>query len=283
MAADTPESAHARLTATFLTGATLPAEHRLRQLRLLHKFVHMHEGALCAALETDMGRPHGETIVASLVPLYTDINHMLHSLRRLMRPRILSRRMVAKVVSEAHAKGAVLVMAPFNFPVMCALRPVVAALAAGNCVALKLSEHAPATAQVLARLCGVLDRASFAIVQGEADVAQRLTELPWDHILFTGSPGVGKLIMRAAAKHLTPVTLELGGKNPAVVAADADVHAAAVAIAQGRFLNSGQICLAPVRTFLWCFWRVCVSERERVGRPGRYEELTMLSAMTACV
>lgn len=143
-------------------------------------------------------------------------------------------------------KGIVLVMAPSNFPIMLALNWVVAAVAAGNCVVLKPSEFTPASEMFLKGITDVLDNRIFDVIVGDVSVAKELLAFPWKHIIFTGSSATAKHVMRAAAEHLTPVTLELGGKNPVVVAKDAVLATAANSIVQTRFLNAGQICLAPV-------------------------------------
>jgi aldehyde dehydrogenase (NAD+) len=143
-------------------------------------------------------------------------------------------------------KGVVLIMAPWNYPLNLTLGPLVGALAAGNCAILKPSEHAPKTAALLADLIERLyDEREVTVVQGGPDVAQALTATPFDHIYFTGSPTVGRTVMKAAAEHLASVTLELGGKSPALVDATADLSHAAGRIAWCKFTNAGQTCIAP--------------------------------------
>jgi aldehyde dehydrogenase (NAD+) len=143
-------------------------------------------------------------------------------------------------------KGVVLIMAPWNYPVNLTLGPLVGAIAAGNCAVLKPSEHAPHTAAALQALVGDLfDDREITVLTGGPDVAEELTTQPFDHIYFTGSPAIGRKVMRAAAEHLTSVTLELGGKSPAVVDATADLDRAAGRIAWSKFTNAGQTCIAP--------------------------------------
>lgn len=245
--ADTAATAHNRLCSTFLSGKTRTLTYRQSQLRALQIFVTAHEAEIRAALHTDMRRPEHEVYLYTLLPVHVELRYLLRSLARLMRPTVLSRRLAAPLKSVPTPKGAVLIYAPSNFPIMLALRPLAAAIAAGNCVLLKPSEHAPACEALLLRLQHVLDPDSFAVLTGPVLVAKQLAALPWAHILFTGSPVVGRHVMAAAARHLTPVTLELGGKNPAVVAADADLYTAAASIARSRFANAGQLCLATVR------------------------------------
>jgi len=150
--------------------------------------------------------------------------------------------------SEIHyePKGVVLIMSPWNYPVNLTLGPLIGAIAAGNCAVLKPSEHTPHTAEALRDLVSDLyDEREITVITGGPDVAQSLTAQPFDHIYFTGSPTVGRLVMKAAAEHLTSVTLELGGKSPAIVDATADLDRAAGRIAWSKFTNAGQTCIAP--------------------------------------
>jgi aldehyde dehydrogenase (NAD+) len=143
-------------------------------------------------------------------------------------------------------KGVVLILSPWNYPVNLTLGPLVAAIAAGNCAVLKPSEHTPHAAAVIADLVeSLFDEREVRVVTGGPDVAEALTHQPFDHIYFTGSPGVGRHVMRAAAEHLTSVTLELGGKSPAIVDRTADLDRAAERIAWSKFTNAGQTCIAP--------------------------------------
>lgn len=245
---ESPESAYERLGATFRTGKTQALSYRLSQLHALEAFVRTNEGEAEQALSSDMGRPRHETFLGTLVPVYIEMDHFQKSLWRLMRPRVLSRQMNGTLREIATPKGVVVIYAPSNFPIMLAIRPLAAAIAAGNCVLLKASEHAPACERFLMRLRDVLDKDSFAVVTGDAKIAQRISSLAWDHVMFTGSAAVGKLVMKAAAEHLTPITLELGGKSPAVVTASADIPTTARSIAQSRFINAGQVCLSTVRS-----------------------------------
>jgi aldehyde dehydrogenase (NAD+) len=144
------------------------------------------------------------------------------------------------------AKGLVLIISPWNFPFLLTLRPLASAIAAGNTVIIKTSEHAPHSAACMEQLVqDVFDPDEVRLIQGDATVAQRLLKLPFNHIFFTGSTAVGKIVMEAASQHLSSVTLELGGKSPVIIVKDADVTKAAADIAWGRTLNSGQACVAP--------------------------------------
>ena len=139
-----------------------------------------------------------------------------------------------------------LILAPWNYPFNLAAVPLIGAIAAGNCVILKPSEKTPATARFIAELVReVFDECEVAVVEGDAELAQALLELPFDHIFFTGSTRVGRQVMAAAARHLASVTLELGGKSPVIIDRSADLEAASQAISWGRLLNAGQTCVAP--------------------------------------
>ncbi|MGN6788280.1 MAG: coniferyl aldehyde dehydrogenase [Rhodanobacteraceae bacterium] len=194
-------------------------------------------------------RPHAETLLADGLPVLNEIDHVRKALRRWMRPRRVAADATffpARCEIVTKPLGVVGVIAPWNYPVNLALVPLVDALAAGNHVMLKPSEHAPRTAALLADMLGdVFPRERVTVVQGGADVAAAFSALPFDHLLFTGSTAVGARVLVAAAPNLTPVTLELGGKSPAIVA-PGRVNARNVdRIAAGKFLNAGQTCIAP--------------------------------------
>lgn len=202
------------------------------------------------AVGDDFGyRPRAETLLAEGVPVLREIDHLRRHLRRWMRPRRVA---VDPVFLPARCEiipkplGVVGVVSPWNYPVNLALVPLVDALAAGNHVMLKPSEHTPRTAALLAELLGgVFPPERVAVVRGDAVVAAAFAALPFDHLLFTGSTAVGAKVLAAAAPNLTPVTLELGGKSPAIMA-PGSVNARNIArIAAGKFLNAGQTCIAP--------------------------------------
>ena len=194
-------------------------------------------------------RSPDETLFAELMPSLHSIDFTLKHLKRWMKP---SPRRVGAAFQPASAKviyqplGVVGVIVPWNYPVFLAIGPLIGALAAGNRVMLKLSEFTPATGRLLKDLLGrIFPEDQVAVVLGEADVGVAFSGLAFDHLLFTGSTHVGKLVMRAAAENLTPVTLELGGKSPAIVSADVPLKDAAQRIAWGKTLNAGQTCIAP--------------------------------------
>ena len=212
------------------------------------------EADLVAALQSDLGRPEAETILIDYLPVLQEIRHTRRHLRRWMKPRrvaptLASFGATARIVPQP--RGVCLIIAPWNLPFALALGPVVSALAAGNSVILKPSELTPATSALLARMIARTFPANLVtVIQGDKDVAQRLLDLPFDHIVFTGSPAVGKIVMAAAAKHLTSVTLELGGKSSVIVGPEADIDRAADWISFGKFVNAGQVCIAPDHLFV---------------------------------
>lgn len=243
---ETVSAAHARLHKTFQSGKTLPLSWRRSQLQALGRFVNTHESDILSALYNDLHRPPNESLSFSLLQLRADIHHLMNNLTRLTKPKPMGRHFLAPGYQVPSPKGAVAILAPSNFPIFLACRPLAAAFAAGNTALLKLSEFAPASEKFLLKLRDVLDADAFAVFTGEAQVSKEIVSLPWDHLFFTGSPNVGKVIMAAAAKHLTPVTLELGGKNPAFILGDADLKSAARSIVRSRYYNSGQVCIATV-------------------------------------
>ena len=231
----------------FATGATRSAEFRLTQLKNLRQAVVRYQEEIVEAARVDLGRPAFEGYFE--VGVISELDHAIKHLRAWMRPRKvslpLSQRPGAAWV-QPEPLGVMLVIGPWNYPFQMIISPLVGAISAGNCAILKPSEHAPATAKVLAKLVAeTFDPAHVALVEGGVETAQALLAERFDHILFTGGERVGKLVMQAAAQHLTPVTLELGGKSPCIVAPDADLAVTARRIVWGKFLNVGQTCIAP--------------------------------------
>lgn len=219
-------------------------------LRRLRASLRSHAGACAAAASADFGvRAADETMLVDLLPSLLHIDHLLRHLRRWMRP---SRRSPELLFSTNRAavqyqpKGVVGIVVPWNFPFYLALGPLATALAAGNRCLIKTSEYAPASSRALrALLADALEEDRVCVVEGDAECAKRFCALPFDHLVFTGSAAVGRQVMRAAADNLTPVTLELGGKSPALVSRSADLSRAARRIVHGKTVNAGQICVAP--------------------------------------
>jgi len=236
------------------------------------------ESAICDALAADLGRAPAESLLVEVTPLLQDIAEARRHLPRWMRPRrvrggLVGLGTVARLVPEP--RGRALIIAPWNYPVSLALGPLVSALAAGCSAIIKPSELAPATSALIARLvadCFPPDL--VAVVEGDKDVATRLLALPFDHIFFTGSPAVGRVVMAAAARHLTSVTLELGGKSPCIIGPGADLASAARWVAFGKFANAGQTCIAPDHLFVHDsvaapFKAVLLAEIARIYPGGR--------------
>ena len=238
-----------RLRAFFQSGATRRLEFRREQLQKLATGLERHESALFAALQADLGKSPFQAYATELGLVQSEIRHTLRNLRRWVTP---SRRPTPWLLWPAggwvqpEPLGVALIVGPWNYPSQLLLTPFASAIAAGNCVVLKPSELAPRTAEAITALVRENFAADFiSVANGGPDVAEALLGERFDKIFFTGSTRVGRVVMAAAAKHLTPVTLELGGKCPVIVCADAPVELAARRIAWGKFMNSGQTCVAP--------------------------------------
>jgi coniferyl-aldehyde dehydrogenase len=226
------------------------AGQRLQWLKTLRTLLSDERQALVDAINSDFShRSADETLLAELMPSLLSIQYASKHLKKWMKP---SRRHVGMAFQPASAKviyqplGVVGVIVPWNYPLFLAIGPLVGALSAGNRVMLKLSESTPTTGQLLKRLFAqVFPEDLVTVVLGEAEVGMAFSKLPFDHLLFTGASSIGKHVMRAAAENLTPVTLELGGKSPAIVSHDVPLEDAAERIAFGKTLNAGQTCVAP--------------------------------------
>ncbi|QMU80558.1 aldehyde dehydrogenase family protein [Streptacidiphilus sp. PB12-B1b] len=245
-----PAEIVARLRAAFGTGRTKPVEWRTAQLRRLREMLTEHGADVAAALHADLGKSSTEAHRTEIDFTVREIDHTLEHLETWLRPEPAP--VPARLGDDARAwtqydpLGVVLVIAPWNYPVQLLLTPMLGALAAGNAVVAKPSELAPATSAVLARLLRqYLDTEAVAVVEGGVPETTALLEERFDHIFYTGNGTVGRVVMRAAAEHLTPVTLELGGKSPAFVDRDTDLAVVAGRLASGKFLNAGQTCVAP--------------------------------------
>ncbi|MFC5064835.1 aldehyde dehydrogenase family protein [Actinomycetospora atypica] len=239
----------ARLRATFATGRTRDLQWRRRQLRGVERLVSEQEPAIAEAMAADLGRTPHDTWLGDHAATKSEAAYARKHLRRWTRKRRVTLP-AAQLPGSAHYRfeplGTVLVIGPWNYPIYLTLGPVVGALAAGNAVVVKPSEHAPAVSALLARLIPhYLDADAVAVVEGEADTTQALLAEGLDLAFFTGGPEIGKKVMAAAAEHLTPVVLELGGKCPAIVTADADLDATARRLVWTKMLNHGQTCIAP--------------------------------------
>src|SRR5580704_12258432 len=247
-----PESVIAHEIVTHLRqgydrGLTRPLDWRRAQLRQLQRMLAEREAEWLAALAADLHKPAVEGWATDIGAINGEIQALHDNLGRWARARPVPVPLrlgvgSARVVPEP--LGVVLVIAPWNYPIHLLVLPMAFALAAGNAVVGKPSELAPATAALMAELVPrYLDERAVAIVQGGPEETTALLAERWDHILYTGNGRVGRIVMVAATRHLTPVTLELGGKNPVIVNRDADLETAARRIGWGKFLNAGQTCL----------------------------------------
>lgn len=228
--------------------------HRRQQLQQLEHAIRQQQVQLCQSVSQDFGyRSVDESIRIELLPALQGLRYHQQKLKKWMKPE---RRHVSWLFQPAsnwieyQPKGVVGIIVPWNYPIFLALGPLMAAIAAGNKVMLKLSEDTPATNRLLQQLLSSVFSADEVVVfSGDAQQAAAFSELPFDHLLFTGSTAVGRKVMQAAAKNLTPVTLELGGKSPAIVAADAKLEISAERLLFGKCANAGQTCVAP--DYIW--------------------------------
>lgn len=237
------------LRATFARGDTRDLAWRLTQLEGIRRFLNENHAALAKALKDDLGKSSAEAWTTEIGFTLKDVEQTKKHLKSWLKPRTVSTPVIAKPGKSKlvlEPLGCVLIFGAWNYPLQLSLSPVVAALAAGNCVLLKPSEVSPATSQLLAnKLPEYVDQGALQVLEGDADLATQLLQHPFDHIFYTGGGEVGKVVMRAAAEHLTPVTLELGGKSPVIVTRHCDIKTTARRIAWGKWINAGQTCIAP--------------------------------------
>lgn len=216
--------------------------------RLLNTII-VHENEIVSALKADFNKPEFETVVTETSYVISDLKYTIKNISNWAKPESVFPFIVNIPSSDTIYKepyGKVLVISPWNYPFQLALCPVIAAVAAGNQVVLKPSELTPNTAAIIQKIINdVFPEDHVSVIQGNAEVATQLLEQRWDYIFFTGSVAVGKIVAQAAAKNLTPVTLELGGKNPCIVDETANLQLAAKRIVWGKFVNCGQTCIAP--------------------------------------
>ncbi|GAB3648821.1 aldehyde dehydrogenase family protein [Hymenobacter agri] len=222
---------------------------RRARLAKLADWLHAHRTDIQQALLADFRKPAAETDLTEIWTSLVELKHTSKHLKKWMAPRPVGASMAllgTRSWVQVEPKGVVLIISPWNYPFYLAVGPLISAIAAGNAVVIKPAEQTPATSALLQKLCEDLFRPDeVLLLPGGKEVATDLLRLPWDHIFFTGSPEVGKIVMRAAAEHLCGLTLELGGKNPTVVDETADLRDAAEKIVWGKFLNNGQTCVAP--------------------------------------
>ncbi len=237
----------------FNTGATRPYSFRVEQLKKLKHQIKKYHHEAAIALKKDIGRPQFEAYF-EIAPLLYELNHTIKKLKSWMKPKKVRTSLLAQPGRsriEYTPKGIVFLVGPYNYPFILCLQPLVGAIAAGNCVVVKPSSLTPEVSKLVTKIVGeVFPDEYINVFEGSTPVTNQLLEEKFDHIFFTGSPRVGRIIMAAAAKHLTPVTLELGGKSPAIIHSDADLKVAARRIVAGKFMNAGQTCVAPDYLFV---------------------------------
>lgn len=233
----------------FASGETKSITYRVRMLRTLRKAILSFEQDILEALHRDLKKSKLEAYTAEIGQCLAEITFVLKHLKKWMKPQRVGRSKLFPLSScwiVPEPLGISLILSPWNYPFKLAVSPLIASLAAGNCVILKPSEISKNTERIIAKMItDHFDDRSVSVVCGGPDAAQKLLEHKFDHILYTGSETVGKIVMKAAAQHATPVTLELGGKSPCVVDENCNLERAAKRITWGKFLNSGQTCVAP--------------------------------------
>ncbi len=233
----------------FATGSTLGYDYRIKSLKKLKDCIKAHERDIMTALKTDLGKGSQESYMCEVGLTLSELSYMLSHTRRFMREKTVATPL-AQFASKSYVKpspyGTVLIMSPWNYPFLLTMEPLVDALAAGNTAIVKPSAYSPVTSRIISKIIGECFNPEYvAVVTGGRAENTCLLDADFDYIFFTGSKAVGKEVMRHAAEHLTPVTLELGGKSPCIIAPDADLKLAARRIVFGKYLNCGQTCVAP--------------------------------------
>lgn len=225
------------------------AAERIEQLRKLKAAIAENEDDIFLALYKDLAKNRFEAAVTEVFFIYGEIDFAIKNLSSWMAPKRMGKTLsnpLAKNRIYYEPKGICLIIAPWNYPFQLVMSPLISAIAAGNCVMLKPSELSPATSKIISKIIlNTFEEEQIACIEGNAEIAKQLLELPFDHIFFTGSTEIGKVVMSAAAKNLTSVTLELGGKSPTIIDKDVNLAKAAQKIAWGKLVNAGQTCIAP--------------------------------------
>lgn len=233
----------------FYSGQTRDVQYRTEMLQRLYTTIKEHEQLIIRALEIDLGKSPFESYTTEIGFVLSSIRHMLANIdewskAKKVKTPIHLQPAKSFIVHEPY--GSVLIIGPFNYPFQLVMEPLIGAIAAGNCVVVKPSEFAEATGNVIAQLITAIFPTEFVqVVHGEEKETSALLHASFDYIFFTGSTTVGKIVMKAAAEHLTPLTLELGGKSPVIVDQTANIQYAAERIVWGKFMNVGQTCVAP--------------------------------------
>jgi acyl-CoA reductase-like NAD-dependent aldehyde dehydrogenase len=233
----------------FATGKTKDVSFRIEQLQLLKKLIIDNEAAIFKALQADLNKPEFETYGSEIAICLSEINYALKNIKSWTKPQRVATPL-SQLIGESRIYseplGVVLILGAWNYPFQLVIAPLVGAIAAGNCAILKPSELAANTSHLLAEIIQKnFDPAFISAIEGGKEISQQLLSEKFDYIFFTGGTEVGKIVMTAAAQHLTPVTLELGGKSPCIVDADTQLEYTARRIVWGKFMNAGQTCVAP--------------------------------------
>ncbi|HBB27731.1 MAG TPA: aldehyde dehydrogenase family protein [Clostridiales bacterium] len=221
---------------------------RKKQLEKLYKSIKQHENEILIALKSDLNKSAFEAYETEVGMVYEELKFMLKNIKNFSKPRRIKTPLMhfpSKSYQYQDPYGCVLIMSPWNYPFQLTLVPLIGAIAAGNCAVVKPSNYAKETSRVILKILSEFPQEYIAVVEGGRDVNNALLEEKFDYIFFTGSPLVGKLVMEKAAQHLTPMTLELGGKSPCIIDKTAKIDLAAKRVAWGKLLNSGQTCVAP--------------------------------------
>jgi len=233
----------------FNSGKTLPLEFRINQLKRLRDSIERNEKIILEALYKDLRKSEIEAYNSEVLVVTTEVDYVLKRISKWTRPRKVRTPLMhqpAKSLVYPEPAGVVLILAPWNYPFQLTFAPLIGAIAAGNCAVLKPSEYAPHMSAAMAEIIrNDFGQDYITVTEGGVEVSKALLQEKFDHIFFTGSTNVGKMVMRAASQHLTPVTLELGGKSPCIVWKDANIEVTSRRILWGKFMNAGQTCVAP--------------------------------------
>ena len=232
----------------FAKSLTKSVKFRKQQLRLLQETIKKHESEIFLALKTDLNKSEFEAYETEIGIVYEEIKFMLKNIDKFSKPKKIKTPLMhfpSKSYQLHEPLGSVLVMSPWNYPFQLTIIPMIGAMAAGNCVIVKPSNYAKSTSNIIKKILSVFKEEYISVIQGGREVNQMLLEEKFDFIFFTGSPTVGRLVMEKAAKHLTPIVLELGGKSPCIIDKQSKIDLFAKRIAWGKLLNSGQTCVAP--------------------------------------
>ena len=249
VATSTLQQTIAKQRAYFKTGVTKDVNWRIKQIKKLMQLISKNEAKISEALKQDLHKASYESLSVEIGPVFADASHILQHIREWAEPETVPTSLFhmpggSKIYKEPY--GNVLLISPWNYPFLLTISPLIGAMSAGNCVLIKPSEHSVATSRVMEELINQnFDEGYIHVVQGDAEITQEILKSRWDYIFFTGGTEIGRIIYQAAARHLTPVTLELGGKSPCVVDKQVNVDLAAKRITWGKTINSGQTCIAP--------------------------------------